>query len=75
MAAPFRWEVDLRTGERKKIDLTPQEISDAQARKALDDAEQGQRAATEAIRARRAALLDQLAQKIDADHTILDRIR
>ena len=74
MAIPFRWELDLRTGERKQIELTGQEIADANASKALEDAEQTQRAAAEAIRVRRQGYLDQFAQKIDADPTILDRI-
>ena len=38
MTVPFRWEINVMTGERKRIDLTPMEITDAQQRKAAEDA-------------------------------------
>ena len=35
---PQRIEVNVQTGERKVIELTPEEIADAQSRKAAEDA-------------------------------------
>ena len=75
MARPFRWEVNVQTGERRQIELTDAEIARATTKQAAEDAANIIRDAELARRAARQAKLDALLDKIEADPTILDRIR
>ena len=75
MARPFRWEVNVQTGERKQIDLTDAEIAEAQVRRAEEDAKRAAEQLLADRKAARQATLDALLDKIEADPTILDRIR
>ena len=75
MARPFRWEVNVQTGERKQLDLTDAEIADAQARKVAEDAKHAAEQLLADRKAARQAKLDALLDKIEADPTLLDRIR
>ena len=72
---PQRIEINVQTGERKVIELTPAEIAKAQAKKAVEDADNALKAIAAAAKASRQAKLDALLDKIEADPTILDRIR
>jgi len=75
MARPFRWEVNVRTGERKQIELTDAEIAEGLARKAEADAARAAEQIVADRKAARQAKLDALLDKIEADPTILERIR
>lgn len=75
MARPFRWEVNVQTGERKQLDLTDAEIAEAQVRRAEEDAKRAAERLLADRKAARQAKLDALLDKIEADPTLLDRIR
>ena len=75
MAKPFRWEVNVQTGERAQIELTDAETAEALAGKAAEDVEDAARYAAEARVAARRALLDRLVDKFQDDPSIIDRIR
>lgn len=72
---PFRWEMNVQTGERKPVDLTDAELALAAVNKAEEDARNVTLAAAQARAAARQARLDAFLDKIEADPTILDRIR
>ena len=65
----------MQTGERKQIPLTAEEIAAGLARKAEEDVELAALVAVMQRRAIRQAKLDAFLDKIEADPTILDRIR
>ena len=75
MVRPFRWEIDVQTGERRQIELTDVETEHAAGMKAAEDVAAGARDADRAQQAARQAKLDELLDKLEADPTILDRIR
>lgn len=75
MARPFRWEVNVQTGERQQIELTDAEIVSADANAAIEATATAVRDAARERKAARQAKLDALLDKIEADPTILDRIR
>ena len=75
MERPFRWAVNVQTGERRRIELTDAEIAHGDAVKSVENAEVALRNADRAQQAARQAKLDALLDKLEADPTILDRIR
>lgn len=75
MARPFRWEVNVQTGERRQIELTDTEIARLVVKKAERDVIAAVRNAEIARQAARQSRLDALLDKLEADPTILDRIR
>ena len=75
MDRPFRWVVNAQTGERQQIALTDEEIERGAVKKAAEEAAAAIRAAAKAREDGRQALLLVLLDKIEADPTIIDRIR
>ena len=75
MPRPFRWELNAQTGERKQIELTDAEIVRAEAKNAAKDAATVIRDTELARKAARQARLDALVDKLEADPTLIDRIR
>lgn len=71
----FRWEVNVQTGERKQIPLTETELADLLVRKDLEEARQAAFKVQADAKATRQAHLNTLLAKIEADPTILDRIK
>ena len=69
-----RIEVDVITGKRTVIPLTPEEVSDAQARTAAENAKRAQEAAKKAREDLRKSRLQMLLDKLEADPTIIDRL-
>ena len=75
MERPFRWDVNVQTGERRQIELTDAEIARAERKKAAEDVAADARDAANARKAARQAKLEALLDKLEADPTLLDRIR
>ena len=75
MPRPFRLEINVTTGKRQQIELTDEEIARAEAQTTLETAAATVRDAELARKAARQARLDALLDKMEADPTILDRIR
>ena len=75
MARPFRWEVNVQTGERFRVELTDTEIASADANTVAEAAAAAARETARQREASRQAKLDALLDKIEADPTIIDRIR
>lgn len=74
MARPFKWELNVQTGERKQIELTDEEIALAESKKAEEDAAAEIRNAENARKRARQNVLDVLLDKMIADPTLIDRI-
>lgn len=70
----FRWEVDVQTGEKKQISLTPEELVLNNAAKIVADAAQTTLLILQQRKTQRQNLLDGLLDKIEADPTILMRL-
>lgn len=75
MIRPFRWQLNVQTGERKQVELTDEEIVRAETKQAAEDVANAVRAAEAARKASRQTRLDALLDKLEADPTIIDRIR
>ena len=74
MPRPFRWEINVQTGERRQIELTEAEIARAAAAATVETAANMVRDAAEARKTARQAKLEALLDKLEADPTLLDRI-
>lgn len=75
MIRPFRWEVNVQTGERTQIELTDAEIERGLTKKAAEDAAAAIQAVEQVRNATRQARLNLFLDKLETDPTILDRIR
>ena len=71
----FRWEQNVTTGERNAIELTLDEYKARHVAKIITRNEYVVRKTEDARRAARQATLGSLLDKIEADPTILDRIK
>ena len=75
MTRLFRREVNVQTGEHRRVELTDEEIARAESKKAAEDVAAGARNVANARKAARQAKLDALLDKLEADPTLIDRIR
>ena len=75
MSAPFKLEINTQTREIKRIELTDAEITLTAINQATHDAAIAAFNAEQARKDARQAKLDALTDKLEADPTLIDRIR
>ena len=72
---PFKLDINVQTGETKRIDLTDAEIALAAVNHTNHEAAAAIRATEQARKDARQAKLDAFLDKLEADPTLIDRIR
>ena len=75
MAIPFRTVVNVNSGRRTNVPLTDEEIATAASKHAAFKARRAIEFAEEQRRAARKAQLEVFLDKLEADPTLIDRIR